>query len=163
MDSMTLYRGMDIGTAKPTLEERGGVPHHLIDVLDPWEQGGRALPSIAAGAGCGRRDPTSRQADARGRRYGPLFESAAGGLFQRAGGRRGHSRVVLKKRPTPREPKLCTSDCSSSIMPRLHDCTPATGGGLSGLFEVIELTGSRSAGSRPSTITPPPRARRSCA
>ena len=37
MDSMTLYRGMDIGTAKPTLAERGGVPHHLIDVLDPWE------------------------------------------------------------------------------------------------------------------------------
>ncbi len=37
LDSMTLYRGMDIGTAKPTLAERGGVPHHLIDVLDPWE------------------------------------------------------------------------------------------------------------------------------
>ncbi len=37
LDSMTLYRGMDIGTAKPTPDERGGVPHHLIDVLDPWE------------------------------------------------------------------------------------------------------------------------------
>jgi len=37
LDSMTLYRGMDIGTAKPTLEERQGVPHHLIDVLDPWQ------------------------------------------------------------------------------------------------------------------------------
>jgi tRNA dimethylallyltransferase len=37
LDSMTLYRGMDIGTAKPTEAEREGVPHHLIDVLDPWE------------------------------------------------------------------------------------------------------------------------------
>jgi tRNA dimethylallyltransferase len=37
MDSMTLYRGMDIGTAKPTLAERQRVPHHLIDVLDPWQ------------------------------------------------------------------------------------------------------------------------------
>src|SRR5262245_36317169 len=37
LDSMTLYRGMDIGTAKPTLAEREGIPHHLIDVLDPWE------------------------------------------------------------------------------------------------------------------------------
>src|SRR4051812_18924079 len=37
LDSMTLYRGMDVGTAKPTEAERGGVPHHLIDVLDPWE------------------------------------------------------------------------------------------------------------------------------
>lgn len=39
MDSMTLYRGMDIGTAKPTLDERKRIPHHLIDVLDPWESG----------------------------------------------------------------------------------------------------------------------------
>ena len=37
LDSMTLYRGMDVGTAKPTTADRGGVPHHLIDVLDPWE------------------------------------------------------------------------------------------------------------------------------
>jgi tRNA dimethylallyltransferase len=37
LDSMTLYRGMDVGTAKPAEGERGGVPHHLIDVLDPWE------------------------------------------------------------------------------------------------------------------------------
>ncbi len=37
LDSMTLYRGMDVGTAKPTQAERGGVPHHLMDVLDPWE------------------------------------------------------------------------------------------------------------------------------
>jgi tRNA dimethylallyltransferase len=37
LDSMTVYRGMDIGTAKPTLPERGGVPHHLIDRLDPWD------------------------------------------------------------------------------------------------------------------------------
>jgi tRNA dimethylallyltransferase len=37
LDSMTLYRGLDIGTAKPTLEERQGVPHHLLDLLDPWE------------------------------------------------------------------------------------------------------------------------------
>ena len=37
MDSMTLYRGMDIGTAKPTPEDRQRIRHHLIDVLDPWE------------------------------------------------------------------------------------------------------------------------------
>src|SRR5262245_28418915 len=35
LDSMALYRGMDIGTAKPTREERQSIPHHLIDVLDP--------------------------------------------------------------------------------------------------------------------------------
>ena len=34
-DSMQIYRGMDIGTAKPTEEERRGVPHHMLDVADP--------------------------------------------------------------------------------------------------------------------------------
>ncbi len=37
LDSTTLYRGMNIGTAKPTIDERGGIPHHLIDMIDPWE------------------------------------------------------------------------------------------------------------------------------
>jgi tRNA dimethylallyltransferase len=37
MDSMALYRRMDIGTAKPSPVQRHRVPHHLIDVLDPWE------------------------------------------------------------------------------------------------------------------------------
>ncbi|MPZ96270.1 MAG: tRNA (adenosine(37)-N6)-dimethylallyltransferase MiaA [Propionibacteriales bacterium] len=36
-DSMQIYRGMDIGTAKLTTAERGGVPHHLLDILDPRE------------------------------------------------------------------------------------------------------------------------------
>ena len=36
-DSMLVYRGMDIGTAKPTPEERAAVRHHLIDVLEPTE------------------------------------------------------------------------------------------------------------------------------
>ena len=36
-DSMQLYRGMTIGTAKPTPEEMQGIPHHMIDVADPGE------------------------------------------------------------------------------------------------------------------------------
>ena len=37
-DSMQVYRGMDIGTAKVTSEERQGVPHHLIDIREPHEE-----------------------------------------------------------------------------------------------------------------------------
>jgi tRNA dimethylallyltransferase len=37
-DAMQLYRGMDIGTAKLTVNERRGIPHHLLDVLDPTEE-----------------------------------------------------------------------------------------------------------------------------
>lgn len=35
VDSALVYRGMDIGTAKPSMAERGGIPHHLIDIIDP--------------------------------------------------------------------------------------------------------------------------------
>lgn len=55
MDSMQIYRGMDIGTAKPTPEERAAVPHHMLDILPPDAQysvsqyaqdAGRVLDSI---------------------------------------------------------------------------------------------------------------------
>ena len=36
-DSMQVYRGMDIGTAKATMAEREGIPHHMLDVAEPWE------------------------------------------------------------------------------------------------------------------------------
>ncbi len=66
MDSMQVYRGMDIGTAKPNPAERDAVPHLLIDVVDPSEEftvarfveladdiiadcGNRGVPLIATG------------------------------------------------------------------------------------------------------------------
>jgi len=52
MDSMALYRRMDIGTAKPTPEERRRVPHHLLDVLDPWESASVAWWLERASACC---------------------------------------------------------------------------------------------------------------
>ena len=42
-DSMQVYREMDIGTAKPTLEQRKRVPHHLIDIVDPNEEFNAAM------------------------------------------------------------------------------------------------------------------------
>ncbi|MGW8187436.1 MAG: tRNA (adenosine(37)-N6)-dimethylallyltransferase MiaA, partial [Desulfobacterales bacterium] len=47
-DSMQVYRFMDIGTAKPTIEERARAPHHLIDVVDPDEDFDAARFSRAA-------------------------------------------------------------------------------------------------------------------
>lgn len=51
-DSMQIYRRMDIGTAKPTLEETQGVPHHLIDVAEPAESWSAAKFVDAAKAAC---------------------------------------------------------------------------------------------------------------
>ncbi len=61
VDSMTIYRGMDIGTAKPTLEERQTIPHHLIDVLDPWE-------SASVAWWLDRAAETCREIEARGKK-----------------------------------------------------------------------------------------------
>ncbi|MBW2616261.1 MAG: tRNA (adenosine(37)-N6)-dimethylallyltransferase MiaA [Deltaproteobacteria bacterium] len=52
-DSMQVYRGMDVGTAKPTPEEQKGIPHYLLDVVDPDEEfnaatyNSMAIPKIA--------------------------------------------------------------------------------------------------------------------
>lgn len=70
MDSMTLYRGMDIGTAKPSLAERQRVPHHLLDCFDPWESANVAWYLREAADVC-------RAIEERGRR--PLF--VGGTLF----------------------------------------------------------------------------------
>jgi tRNA dimethylallyltransferase len=49
MDSMALYRGMDIGTAKPTAEDRREMPHHLIDVISPHDESSLAQYIETAG------------------------------------------------------------------------------------------------------------------
>ena len=49
-DSLQVYRGFDIGSAKPSIEERAEVPHHLIDVVDPEEPFSAAAYSRSARA-----------------------------------------------------------------------------------------------------------------
>jgi tRNA dimethylallyltransferase len=52
LDSMAIYRGMDIGTAKPSLSEQAQVPHHLIDLIDPHEEYSLADYVSAAESAC---------------------------------------------------------------------------------------------------------------
>ncbi len=47
-DSILVYRGMDVGTAKPTPEEMQGIPHHLIDIVNPDEEFSVAMYQSAA-------------------------------------------------------------------------------------------------------------------
>jgi tRNA dimethylallyltransferase len=73
-DSTTVYRGMDVGTAKPTLERRSHVPHHLVDVAEPSE------PFTVA-----RYQRLAREAidDVRSRAHVPLLVGGSG-LYVRA-------------------------------------------------------------------------------
>jgi tRNA dimethylallyltransferase len=74
LDSMQIYRGMDVGTAKPTADERRGVPHHMLDVADPARPYSVAsFQSMARAAADGIL--------ARGRR--PMFVGGSG-LYYRA-------------------------------------------------------------------------------
>ena len=68
-DSTQLYRGFNIGTAKPTTAERRGVAHHLIDVLDAREE---------ATAGGYRERAMAVLADLRERRKLPIFTVGTG-------------------------------------------------------------------------------------
>jgi tRNA dimethylallyltransferase len=73
-DSTQLYRGFDVGTAKPNAEERRGVQHHLIDVLDPREE---------ATAGGYRQRAIAVLDDLRARERLPVF-TVGTGLYLRA-------------------------------------------------------------------------------
>lgn len=73
-DSTQLYRGFDIGTAKPTFAERVGIPHHLVDVLDPNE---------ASTAGGYRERAERVLADLKARGILPVF-TVGTGLYLRA-------------------------------------------------------------------------------
>jgi tRNA dimethylallyltransferase len=64
LDSMAIYRGMDIGTAKPAAAERAAVPHHLVDIVDPADEYSVAQYVDAAAA---------TVADIRARGRQPLF------------------------------------------------------------------------------------------
>ncbi len=73
-DSTQLYRGFDIGTAKPTIAERAGVPHHLLDVLSPEQ-------SSTAGDYRERAEVVLAELKSRGKL--PIF-TAGTGLYLRA-------------------------------------------------------------------------------
>ena len=73
-DALQLYRGMDIGTAKVTPEERAGVPHHLLDVLEVTEE---------ASVSAYQRDAREAIAAIRSRRRTPILVGGSG-LYVRA-------------------------------------------------------------------------------
>jgi len=73
-DALQVYRGLDIGTAKPSPEDLARVPHHLVDVLDPWER-------YSAGAFARLADEAIAAIRSRGRR--PIVVGGSG-LYLRA-------------------------------------------------------------------------------
>lgn len=139
MDSMALYRGMDVGTAKPDAEARRRIPHHLIDVCDPWESASVAWWLREAAVCC-------REIESRGKRVlfvggTPLYLKALlFGLFEGPAGD-----AELRQRLTAE----ATRDGPAALHDRLRDIDPATAARLHPndvrrvirALEVWELTG----------------------
>ena len=75
IDSMLVYRGMDVGTAKPTHADRARVPHHLIDVAEPSEA---FTVARFQAAGRGARDRPGAGSGAAGRRVRPVLPRGRG-------------------------------------------------------------------------------------
>ena len=102
MDSRQVYRGMDVGTAKPTARERERVRHHGLDIRDPGER---------YGAGQFARDARRWIADARSRGRTPMLVGGAG-LFLRA-----LTRPVFKE-PRAMRPRRDGVEAALERMPR---------------------------------------------
>jgi tRNA dimethylallyltransferase len=139
MDSMTLYRGMDIGTAKPSAAEQRQVPHHLLDVLDPWESASVAWWRKRAMA-------IARDIEARGKRVllvggTPLYlKSVMYGLFPGPPAnqaiRARLSQDAAREGPEALHRQLSRVDAQAAL--RLH---PRDLGRIIRALEVHEITG----------------------
>ena len=91
-DSMQVYRGLDIGTAKPSLADRARVPHHLLDVVPPtvdYNAGRYSREARSAAAP----DPRAREPGVPGGRHRPLHPRLSRGLIDdgEAGSRRSRA------------------------------------------------------------------------
>ncbi len=145
-DSMQLYRGMDVGTAKLTVAERRGVPHHLLDVWDVTEPA-----SVAAYQGLAR--AAVDDILARGRT--PLLVGGSG-LYVRAvleefafpgtdaGVRAGLEAELAAGGPAPLYSRLQRADPAAAAK-----ILPSNGRRIVRALEVIELTGAPFAASLP--------------
>ncbi len=138
LDSMSIYRGMDIGTAKPSRAEQAQVPHHLIDLIEPHDEFSLAEYLRGAESAC-------RDILARGRI--PLFVGGTGlylrgvlrGLFQGPAADWGYRRTL--ERDTAGDPaalhaRLQAVDPTSAARLHPHDTRR-----LIRALEVYHLTG----------------------
>ena len=88
IDSAAVYRGMDIGSAKPDPAERRRVPHHLIDIVEPDDTGfsvaafqqaaDEALEAARSSGDKNREDTASRQAEAAHEAHGQAVNTQWG-------------------------------------------------------------------------------------
>jgi tRNA dimethylallyltransferase len=138
-DSMQVYRGMDIGTAKIPVSERKGVPHHLIDIVDPDEEFNAALFRYHAHTIIGelyeKKVPTIVVGGT-----GLYVKALLGGLFQ-VPPSRPDLRRALREECKKKGPAFLHRRLSRLDKPAADRINPADKVRIIRALEVIELTG----------------------
>ena len=107
-DSTAVYRGFDIGTDKVPLDQRRGIPHHLIDIADPTDEYTAAQFARDAAA-VDRRHSCAREAADPGRRHRLLLPRADARTVSRAGEGRRAARAARGDRRAGRASRRCTA------------------------------------------------------
>ena len=136
LDSMSMYRGMDIGTAKPSQRLRALVPHHLIDVIEPHDE--FSVAQFVEAAGRSAEEIVARERDAAVcRRNRTLSAQPIARRLRRAAGRPG-SAVRIGGRAAAATPGGSARDVSrrrSGV--RDTDSIPTTSAGSFALWKSI--------------------------
>jgi tRNA dimethylallyltransferase len=138
VDSRQAYRGLDIGTSKPTTEERGLVPHHMVDILDPGQKNSAEIYARAA---------RKTIAEIRDRGNLPVLVGGSG-LYYRAVFE-GLFDVELDEADRKRFSRSVKGEPTDELHERLESCDPVTAGRIHPndryrivrALEVFELTG----------------------
>jgi tRNA dimethylallyltransferase len=110
VDSALVYRGLDIGAAKPTRDEQARVPHHLIDVREPWQPYSAAEFARDARVAIDAHPRARPHADP-GRRHRAVFPCLA-----RRPGRHARSRPGLRAKPSlPMPTRVAGRHCTRTL------------------------------------------------
>lgn len=139
-DALQLYRGLDIGTAKLSVAERRGVPHHLLDVLDPHED---------ANVAAYQRDARAAVADIVVRGHRPVVIGGSG-LYVRAlldriefPGTDPQVRAALEARVEAEGARALHAELAALDPPAAESIGPRNARRIVRALEVIALTGER--------------------
>ena len=135
-DSMQVYRYMEIGTAKPTREERARVAHHLLDVADPDEAFDAARYAELARPVVETLRNRGKTAAGR-RRNGPLHESSDTGDLFRCAQRSGRARRAPPGTGAARPAQAPRGTAARSILRREGASIPMTASAFSGPWKSI--------------------------
>lgn len=152
-DSRQLYAGLDIGTGKPTAEQRARVPHHLIDTLDPSEPANAAAYARAARAAVGAIVARGKRAIVAGG-SGLYVRALLDGIFD-GPGRNDAFRARIAERAasggwSALHAELARHDPASAA--RIH---PNDAVRITRALEIAEMTGLPASEARRRGATPP--------